>query len=500
VIVRNGATVAVEGDALVLPAGATISSFDDFPLNNLGTNAGNLFLSGLTATTDSGIFVDTTLVIQESNISIAPQFSAGTPYTGWFGAKWNASRQLFMVASVDDPAIATTTDRALVRLQLDPSNALVSETVVSKEGDLIGVDAVVDFGTDPFEFAFNNQGSAMWFADTNAATTADGVILVDGVVLAKEGDPSPIVGRNYMTLSSRPLDLSDGGHTVFRAQLSAPTTDDEVIIRDGAVFMQEGASIPAIGAFQFTSFGTVLRVDSAGRVFWFGDWNDPVLTQDTGIFVNNTLLVQEGVTQVGGLTVTSISSVQDTLTISPDGRYVIFECVLTGPLDAAVMIDLGPNTISSCFGDGTGTGCPCGNNGSIGRGCASSSFLGGAVLTSYGYPGASAGSDTFVITANDIPGPGQFFQGTTVFGGGLGMPFGDGLLCAGGTILRLGVVFPTGTSASFPGGTTPNPIHVGGLTSPGDVRHYQCWYRDAAPFCTVNTYNLTQALTATWGP
>ena len=62
------------------------------------------------------------------------------------------------------------------------------------------------------------------------------------------------------------------------------------------------------------------------------------------------------------------------------------------------------------------------------------------------------------------------------------------------------LVFPTGNWASYPGGTTPSPIHTAGGTASGDVRHYQCWYRDANPVCTSATYNLTQGVTLTWGP
>ncbi len=157
-----------------------------------------------------------------------------------------------------------------------------------------------------------------------------------------------------------------------------------------------------------------------------------------------------------------------------------------------------------CSGDGTGTACPCGNSGLAGRGCANFSFAQGAKLTATGVAGASTLNDTLVLTASEIPGPGLFFQGTGTFGGGLS--FGDGLLCAGGTIVRLGVVFPTGTSASFPGGLTPAPVHIAGGTIAGDVRNYQVWYRDSGEtspgisFCTPSTFNLTEGLTITWGP
>jgi hypothetical protein len=150
-----------------------------------------------------------------------------------------------------------------------------------------------------------------------------------------------------------------------------------------------------------------------------------------------------------------------------------------------------------CFGDGTGTACPCGNSGSVGNGCASSAFAAGARLSGSGNAGTSAPTDTLVLTASNIPGPGLFFQGT---GSSAGLPFGDGLLCVSGTITRLGVVFPTGSLASYPGGLTPNPIHIAGGTASGDVRSYQCWYRDSVAFCTPANDNLTQGLSVTFGP
>lgn len=170
---------------------------------------------------------------------------------------------------------------------------------------------------------------------------------------------------------------------------------------------------------------------------------------------------------------------------------------------AIMTVSIPPNTASTsfCFGDGTGAACPCANSGTAGNGCANATYAGGARLASVGFASVTAANDTLTLTASDIPGPGLFFQGDGQFAGGLGITFGDGLLCAGGAILRLGVVFPTGNAATYPGGLTPNPIHVGGgpLTA-GDVRHYQCWYRDAAVFCSADTYNLTQGLTLSWAP
>ncbi|MBL8859917.1 MAG: PD40 domain-containing protein [Planctomycetes bacterium] len=150
-----------------------------------------------------------------------------------------------------------------------------------------------------------------------------------------------------------------------------------------------------------------------------------------------------------------------------------------------------------CFGDGSGTGCPCGNSGGPQRGCANSTVAStGALLTGLG--NASITVDTVVLTATGVTGPTLFFQGTGVITGGLGMVFGDGLLCAGGTIVRLGIAFPIGVTATFP--AAPGTLHTTGMVVAPGARTYQGWYRDSLDFCTAATFNLTQGLSTIWAP
>jgi hypothetical protein len=168
------------------------------------------------------------------------------------------------------------------------------------------------------------------------------------------------------------------------------------------------------------------------------------------------------------------------------------------PANATMSVDVPSGGFTNfCLGDGTSVACPCANSGAAGSGCANSSFGVGGHLNPSGTAGASAGTDSLVLTATNITGPALFVQAN-----GLGgtISFGDGQLCASVGIIRLGVVFPSGSTASYPGGLTPNPIHTAGFTNNGDVRHYQVWYRDAAVFCTLATNNLTQGVTLTWGP
>jgi hypothetical protein len=349
-LLRNGALDLREGQALVLPAGSTLDSFDSITLNNAGHSGWNFFLANTgSTTTDSGIFFDANLVLQESFISTSPSFSPGTPYIGFFDAKINDSDQIMVVASIDDPAIATTVDRAMVRLQLTPGGVLVSETVVAKEGDLLPgqTETVFDFGTGPHQSAFNDGGDILYFADLNGVTTADGTIYRNTTLLAQEGSPSPVAGRNYELLSSRGMDLSDGGDVVFKANLDGATTDDEVIIKNGAVFRREGDTLPVIAGSLFTAFGVTsgpVQVDNAGNVLWFGDWDNPDLDKDTALFLNDEIVVAEG-EQIGSMVVDEISNGDDAFQLSDDGHWIVFEATLVGGISVAFLVEVIDDTV-----------------------------------------------------------------------------------------------------------------------------------------------------------
>src|SRR6185503_6273773 len=125
-VLRDGVVIHREGDR-VPPPPALIGSFDSVRLNSAQNIGWNLFLSGMTTSTDSGVYFNTTLLIPESAISTAPQLSPNTPYIGWFEVRMNDSNQLMMVASVDDPAIASTVDRALVLVNYNSGNNTFTE-------------------------------------------------------------------------------------------------------------------------------------------------------------------------------------------------------------------------------------------------------------------------------------------------------------------------------------------------------------------------------------
>ena len=150
-----------------------------------------------------------------------------------------------------------------------------------------------------------------------------------------------------------------------------------------------------------------------------------------------------------------------------------------------------------CAGDGTGAACPCANTGASGRGCANSVDPGGGLLAAAG--AASVGADTLLLSGSGMPSSSAlYFQGSSAVAGGAGAAFGDGLRCAGGSVIRLGTKTNAGGASQYPEGGDL-PVSVRGAVSAGDVRVYQVWYRNAAAFCTADTFNLTNGVRVEWG-
>jgi len=179
------------------------------------------------------------------------------------------------------------------------------------------------------------------------------------------------------------------------------------------------------------------------------------------------------------------------------GEFSLGPPVKTGSVR---IYEFGTPTQPICLGDGTGMACPCSNSGGIGRGCANSSVMVGALMSSTGDP--LLASDSLRLRVDGVGlGAGLIIQGTASLGQDQGQAFGDGLLCAGGQTQRLALLWPHAGSTHYPAiGSLDLPISVQGAVSTPGTRIYQYWYRDTATFCTPATFNLTNGLSVAWQP
>ncbi len=152
---------------------------------------------------------------------------------------------------------------------------------------------------------------------------------------------------------------------------------------------------------------------------------------------------------------------------------------------------------SFCAGDGSvATPCPCGNAGINGHGCANSFNPDGALLTATG----TINPDSVVLFGSGMPSTSTtvYLKGDALFVGGT--VFGDGVLCVGGSLIRLRAKANVNGASQYPD-VGDASLSVRGGTPPGSglTGFYQAYYRNAvAAFCPPATYNVTSGLQITW--
>jgi len=164
-----------------------------------------------------------------------------------------------------------------------------------------------------------------------------------------------------------------------------------------------------------------------------------------------------------------------------------------------------------CSGDGTAAACGCGgSNSPAGFGC--TGFFGGA--RSLGVEGlASVTTDSLRLVTSaylsssvfGTPG-GIFVSGSMRMNNGMGLTFGQGLLCVSGTLVRLGAfagssIADINVSHGYPS-ATPLSIAAGPVT-PGSTTHYQYLFRTPSippGWCMDRQGNGTNGLSVTWLP
>jgi hypothetical protein len=153
-----------------------------------------------------------------------------------------------------------------------------------------------------------------------------------------------------------------------------------------------------------------------------------------------------------------------------------------------------------CFGDASGTPCPCANAGASGHGCDNSLATSGGYMYSTGV--ASVAADTVQLTAMDMLPTVTvvFLQGENADPNPNGSVLGDGLHCIGGNSIRLSVKHASGGAATYPVTGDPSVSVKGLIPATGATRYYQVLYRDNSTFCTVDPFNLTNGIRIAWTP
>ncbi|MBZ0150934.1 MAG: hypothetical protein K8J09_05325 [Planctomycetes bacterium] len=199
-------------------------------------------------------------------------------------------------------------------------------------------------------------------AETNQATTANEVLLLDGALVMQEGQPTPWDGAyNLGGTWDDEFGLNDAGSILWAGDTSlATTTDEQVALFQGGVWTliaQEGTNLnfgsfipPTLTGLDplLTGWGTGMdapRITNGGQLLWHVSAMKSLTTgtaNDNLCVLGNGTVLQEGVDvpagQAGGGTLAfELFDAQD-LYASPDGSVVLVSGNLTGTTNDNVLV------------------------------------------------------------------------------------------------------------------------------------------------------------------
>jgi Tol biopolymer transport system component len=203
--------------------------------------------------------------------------------------------------------------------------------------------------------------------------------------------------------------------------------------------------------------------------------------------------------------------------VSRTGRYVAYESfsenLVPGVVAGAHVYvhdrEGDPSFTSACDpGSGGVIACPCANPPSgAGRGCDNSAATGGATLAASGGTYLSSDSLVFQVNGATPTGTSVLVQGTTQ--PAVGLAYGQGVRCVGGTLKRLFAKAASGGSLTVPDFAAGDPsvsarsAAKGSVIGPGEIRTYLVFYRDPIVLggcAATSTFNATQTGLVTWSP
>ncbi|MEM7807296.1 MAG: PEP-CTERM sorting domain-containing protein [Planctomycetota bacterium] len=348
-LLLNGSVFLGESESLAAPVGAGAGSFDDFQLTNDGRVAQNLFLDGTTGSgDDSGLYFDKTLLIQESEAITASGPLNGSTVAGFFGTQVNDGPVLLSRISLDGPGSSIIS--SLITFDI----ATGDQVVLAAEGQTLpglGGELILDIESDADEYDYNNSGTAIFGLDLEGDSSTDGVVYLTGTgVLAREGDVSPVGGFTWDGLASSEVALGDGGDFAFTGNFdTGATNDDSGVFLNGSLFAREGDVAPGTGGRLYTNLAFArLEIDQAGNLLWVASIDGDSATNRV-LYLNDEILLQEG-DLIDGKVITQLSTSDQTLSLSDDGRFALVELVLDGSTDAVVLITIPEPATASLLG------------------------------------------------------------------------------------------------------------------------------------------------------
>lgn len=334
-----------------LPDGPGIGARWNWTYGMAMNEAGQMFYSmGFTGNPtgqldNEGLYFEfQSLFALEADPVLDPSVPAGSQWFDWDEVLFNDTGTVLADADYRD-GITGIDHRVLVKLGIAPDGTPTgSEQIILREGDTLNGATILEMPGTSRQVDLNQAGDVIATVRTDPGGSRKSIIWLNGAEIARDGQPSSVGGGlNWSNLENSMVAINNRGDYAFTAKLNSTTIRDALIV-NGQPLVQYGDALPDIAPYVLRYLhGHEVDIADTGDVLWYGDFNDPNSDQDEALFLNDRVLVREGVTTIGGVAVDEILTQEFSYFLSSNGRWVVFEAVLADGREGLYRIDLDPD-------------------------------------------------------------------------------------------------------------------------------------------------------------
>ena len=342
VLVRDGAVYAAPGGSLAGGAGPVFhSSQRTLDIDD----AGRVLWATGSGTQVQALYVDATPYAVVGASTGVGELGASTTWLDIRTAVLDPAGSGTVLASAGYLSSAPLQGPGTGLFELAPGvSGGVQASLLVGEGDLLpGLGAIGDFWFEypalQNELAWTRTGDRAFLVGDPAGAYR----LVPGSSelepIAFPGGQAPIFGTLWESFDDGAVALNDAGDAAYLGEFLEGLDTESMAAANGIAIAQTGAGLPDLGPFTLTELQTPngtsrsFELTETGRVAWVGRWNAPDTTRNEALFLDQTIVLQKGVSQVGGVIVADLRAQASqffgiAFDMDADGSHVTFRADL----------------------------------------------------------------------------------------------------------------------------------------------------------------------------
>ena len=350
IVLRNGFLTMREGSFVSQPPGFRVTLFNSMSVDSFGDITWDLELSHPTQGGTAGTYWNTRMVTQQFEPLQTPGYGRTARWFKFNGfVKHNRQNQMLVLSEVDDQSISGVADEALILLQLDDDRQVVSSVDVAHERGTVPMQGfnVVQDGLSLESRHFydlNEQGDVMWQARIDDGSENLRALFLNATPVAVDDRPSGVGTFDWLSVANARLDLNDAGDYVHEGSINASSANTrDVILKNGTeLVMRERQTFADVSPLLVNGFGSNVPIllSDRGDVFYRVNLTGNAAF-DAALVVNQEVIVRKGESFVGTEPLVELVDGQDSLAVSPSGRYVLFRADKEDGSTGLFQVDLG---------------------------------------------------------------------------------------------------------------------------------------------------------------